>query len=87
MTARSVFHQETAQLFAAAGVPELAKRLGLAQRLDGRGVQRALGRRVLDKMNAPRFALTDVYEAFRRMLLRGEVPTSIKELLAESQNA
>lgn len=30
---------------------------------------------------------TDVYEAFRRMLLRGEVPTSIKELLAESQNA
>ena len=30
---------------------------------------------------------TDVYEAFRRMLLRGEVPTSIKELLVESQNA
>lgn len=30
---------------------------------------------------------TDVYEAFRRMLLRGEVPTSIKELLAASQNA
>lgn len=30
---------------------------------------------------------TDAYEAFRRMLLRGEVPTSIKELLAESQNA
>lgn len=30
---------------------------------------------------------TDVYEAFRRMLLRGEVPTSIKGLLAESQNA
>lgn len=29
----------------------------------------------------------DVYEAFRRMLLRGEVPTSIKELLTESRDA
>jgi toxin YhaV len=30
---------------------------------------------------------TDVYEAFRRMLLRGQVPGSIQELLAESQRA
>jgi toxin YhaV len=30
---------------------------------------------------------TDVYEAFRRMLLRGEVPASIKDLLVESQKA
>jgi toxin YhaV len=30
---------------------------------------------------------TDVYEAFRRMLLRGDVPTSIEDLLTESQNA
>jgi len=29
---------------------------------------------------------TDVYEAFRRMLLRGEVPTSIENLLAESRS-
>ena len=28
---------------------------------------------------------TDVYEAFRRMLMRGEVPDSINALLAESQ--
>ena len=30
---------------------------------------------------------TDVYEAFRRMLSRGEVPASIQVLLAESQKA
>jgi toxin YhaV len=30
---------------------------------------------------------TDVYEAFGRMLRRGEVPNSIAELLIESQNA
>jgi len=30
---------------------------------------------------------TDVYEAFKRMLTRGEVPSSIKALLAESQKA
>jgi toxin YhaV len=30
---------------------------------------------------------SDVYEAFRRMLSRGEVPTSIAVLLAESQAA
>jgi len=30
---------------------------------------------------------TDVYEAFRRMLLRGEVPASIKDLPVESQKA
>lgn len=30
---------------------------------------------------------TDVYEAFRRMLLRGQVPGSIQELLTESQRA
>ncbi len=30
---------------------------------------------------------TDVYEAFRRMLLRGEVPTSIEDLLMESRSA
>lgn len=30
---------------------------------------------------------TDAYEAFRRMLLRGQVPGSIQELLAESQRA
>ncbi len=30
---------------------------------------------------------TDVYEAFRRMLLRGKVPTSIEDLLIESRNA
>jgi toxin YhaV len=30
---------------------------------------------------------TDVYEAFQRMLLRGEVPTSIDNLLAESRSA
>lgn len=29
-------------------------------------------------------AKSDVYEAFRRMLSRGQVPTSLKELLAES---
>lgn len=29
-------------------------------------------------------AKTDVYEAFKRMLMRGEVPTSIDALLAES---
>jgi toxin YhaV len=28
---------------------------------------------------------TDIYEAFRRMLMRGEVPSSINVLLAESQ--
>ncbi len=28
---------------------------------------------------------TDVYEAFKGMLMRGEVPSSINELLAESQ--
>ena len=64
-----------------------ANRSNVGDWLSAKGVQRALGRRVLDKMNAPRFALTDVYEAFRRMLLRGEVPTSIKELLAESRDA
>jgi toxin YhaV len=30
---------------------------------------------------------TDVYEAFKRMLMRGEVPSSINVLLAESQKA
>lgn len=30
---------------------------------------------------------TDVYEAFKRMLVRGEVPSSINILLAESQKA
>lgn len=30
---------------------------------------------------------TDVYEAFRRMLVRGEVPGSIEQLLVESQRA
>jgi len=30
---------------------------------------------------------TDVYDAFRRMLLRGEVPASIKDLLVESKKA
>ena len=30
---------------------------------------------------------TDVYETFRRMLARGEVPESIDHLLAESRNA
>ena len=30
---------------------------------------------------------TDVYEAFQRMLMRGEVPSSINVLLAESQKA
>jgi hypothetical protein len=29
-------------------------------------------------------AKSDVYEAFRRMLIRGQVPTSLEELLAES---
>jgi hypothetical protein len=29
---------------------------------------------------------TDVYETFRRMLQRGEVPTSIEQLLVESKN-
>lgn len=29
-------------------------------------------------------AKSDAYEVFRRMLIRGEVPTSLKELLAES---
>jgi toxin YhaV len=29
---------------------------------------------------------TDVYEAFKRMLMRGEVPSSIHALLAESHN-
>ncbi len=30
---------------------------------------------------------TDVYEAFKRMLMRGEVPSSIDDLLAESEKA
>ena len=32
-------------------------------------------------------AKTDVYETFKRMLMRGEVPSSINVLLAESQKA